>query len=353
MPFLGGALAPVETSQGAIGDPSRQEDLPATSTNLRLVPGHSTASLSESVNDQTKTINTEGLKCKWPGCRSNKTFKRKYEYNRHMKKHTQIVSLPCPVVYCPRQGSRSFYRWDKLFDHLRTGHTEDEICRCLVDGCTAPQMPLSLLRLHARYHDVDINKHPNLATSCDFLKVLRSFSMARKCDLKKCKRWFGADEAGHLQEHLLRHPLEDRCSQSDVIRKMGYDPITTEIICPLCERSFADSVQFVSHLENAHLTTDSAHWLSFKRHVPADSPTATRYIWRGWENKDGPSEDCYCRYCGDYASSQSSKWIDHHLGLLTMSNEITVARARILRLLPTFADHPVFEADMPTVHLAA
>jgi hypothetical protein len=134
---------------------------------------------------------------------------------------------------------------------------------------------------------------------------------------------------------------------------MGYDQITAEIICPLCEISFADSVRFVSHLETAHLTTYSAHRLSFKHHVPADSPTATRHVWRGWENMNGSSEGCYCHYCGDYASSQSSTWIDHHLGLLVVSNEITVARTRILRLLPKFADHPVFEADMPSVHLAA
>ncbi|OCK78369.1 hypothetical protein K432DRAFT_444679 [Lepidopterella palustris CBS 459.81] len=394
--ILGVALAPVQASQRTIGDLSGQEDLPATSTNLRLALGHYASSSSSNmpsetlhtgnsdtswpaasrfgpesashncervrffdnvpggcVNDQTDTTTTEGLKCKWPGCRSNKTFKRKYEYNRHMKKHTRTVSLPCPVVYCPRQGSRSFYRWDKLFDHLRTGHTEDETCRCLVDGCTAPQMPLNLLRLHARYHDVDINKHPNLATSCDFLKILRSFSTARKCDLKKCKRWLSADETGSLQEHLLRHPLDDRRSQSEVIEKMGYDPITAEIVCPLCQQHFTDSVQFAPHLETTHLTTDPAHWLSFKHHVPADSPAAARYIWRGWENKEGASEDCYCRHCGDYASSQSNKWIDHHLGLLAMSNEIRVARPRILRLLPAFADHPVFKADMPTVHRAA
>ena len=298
------------------------------------------------------TTDEEGLKCKWPGCRSSRTFKRKYEYNRHMKKHTRTISLPCPVVYCPRQGSRAFYRWDKLFDHLRTGHTEDEPCKCLVDGCTTTQMPLNLLRLHARHHDIDINKHPNLATSYDFLKVLRSFSMARKCDLKKCKRWIGADGTGYLQQHLRQHSLEDRRSQSDVIKNMGYDPTTAEIICPLCQKHFADSAQFIPHLETTHLATNSYHWLTFKRHVLADSPTTTRYIWRGWENKDGSSEDCYCTFCNNYASSQSSSWIDHHLGLLVMSDDIKAVRARILRLLPEFADHPIFETDMPTVHRA-
>jgi hypothetical protein len=183
MPLLGGGLALTEKPQRVIGSLSMQDYLTPT---------------GESFNDQVEATATEELNCKWPGCRTNKTFKRKYEYSQHIKKHTQIINLPCPIVYCPRQGSRSFFRWDKLFDHRRTGHTEDETSKCIVDGCTAPQMPLNLLRLHARYHDVDINKQPNLVTSCDFLKVLRSFSMAQKCDLKKCKRWFSADEVGYL-----------------------------------------------------------------------------------------------------------------------------------------------------------
>jgi len=211
-------------------------------------------------------------------------------------------------------------------------------------------VPLNLLRLHARYHNIDINKSPNLAASYDFLKVLRSFSMARKCDLKKCKRWFSATETNHLQEHLLSHSLDDRLSQRDIIREMGYDPNTMRIICPICHQNFTNSAQFIPHLETAHLTTNVDHWLSFKRQVPADNPATPQYIWQGWVNKDGASEECFCHYCGNYASSQGNDWIDHHLGLLKVSDEIQTTRANLLRLLPDFAEHPIFKIDVPTVH---
>jgi hypothetical protein len=219
-----------------------------------------------------------------------------------------------------------------------------------VDGCTTAHVPLNLLRLHARYHNIDVNKSPNLAASHDFLKVLRSFSMARKCDLKKCKRWFSAVESDHLQAHLSSHSLDDRLSQRDVIREMGYDPTTLRMICPICDQSFTNSDQFVPHLENKHLTTNVDHWLSFKRKVPTDNPATPQYVWQGWVNKDGASEECFCDYCGNYASSQGNDWIDHHLELLKVSDEIRAARASILRLLPDFADHPIFEIDVPTTH---
>jgi len=303
------------------------------------------ASVGWSVNapkGQLERSNSANRKCNWPGCPSNTVFKRKYEYERHMKKHTKVISIPCPVEYCPRQGSRSFYRSDKLSDHLRTAHTENEKCRCLVEGCTAVHVPLNLLRVHASRHYVDINMPPNLATSHAFLKALGSFRMDRKCDLKKCKRLFSGAETNDLQEHLLKHSLDDRLSQTDVIREMGYDPVTTRIICPLCHQDFTNSAQFVPHLETAHLTTNVDHWLSFKRQIAAEnrfSPQHSQHVWTCW-----PGAPRKCNYCGNNFQ------VKHHLELLKTSNEIRAARASILRLLPTFVDHPIFEIDRPTVH---
>ncbi|KAF2733354.1 hypothetical protein EJ04DRAFT_273291 [Polyplosphaeria fusca] len=211
-------------------------------------------------------------------------------------------------------------------------------------------MPLNILRFHVRNHDVDLNRHPALGASADFLKVLRSFSMARKCDLKKCKRWFGTEDTSSIQQHLLQHSDTDRRAQGEIIKNIGYDPVTADIVCPICDQHFSRFPQFLLHLENHHLTTEAVYWFSFKGDITPDDKSITQYMWRGWHCMDGGSEECYCRHCGDYASSQTNTWIDHHLGFLSMADDIKAARACILRLIPAFEDHPIYEADMPTVH---
>jgi hypothetical protein len=58
---------------------------------------------------------TNRLTCQIHGCRG--TFGRASEYRRHMTKH-QGRSFPCTQLGC----SKSFYRNDKLRDHLRQAH---------------------------------------------------------------------------------------------------------------------------------------------------------------------------------------------------------------------------------------
>jgi len=217
-----------------------------------------------------------------------------------------------------------------------------------VDGCNVTNIPLNLLRLHAHNHSISVSINPDLAASYDFLKGLQWHYGAPKCDLKKCKRWFREAESNCLQEHLLNHPLEDRLAQKDVVSRMGYDPVSARIICPVCQQHLANSAEFVTHLETAHLTTDYDHWLSFKgcmtgKCAPYHLP------WGMWYFRGRKPEERYCQYCGQNASSQKDVLIDHHLGLLKISDEIRAARASILRLLPSFVNHPVFEMDRPSV----
>lgn len=284
-------------------------------------------------------------RCNRLGCRTNTTFKRKADYNRHMRKHTRSVSLSCPVQYCSRQGSRAFYRRDKFREHLEKAHTEDESCHCLVEGCTAGPIPLSILRLHVRGHYFS-----------EFKRALGCGSgFHPKCELKKCKQRFYRTDL--LQAHLLTHPLADRLSQLDVIKQMGLDPNTARIICPICHQNFTNSEEFVPHLEAEHLVTDSDHWLSFRKQVSEYIP-GRKYIH--------PWEKCFirwsfryaavvalCNYCGESAVSQpNSLNIDHHLAFLKASDleEVIAVRAAILRLLPDFQSHPIFETDKRIVH---
>ncbi|GME26667.1 Regulatory protein brlA [Neofusicoccum parvum] len=61
---------------------------------------------------------TKPFNCTVQGCNS-KGFMRKYELERHMKKHNRAQVFPCPVGGCQfSQPTKAFYRRDKLQSHL-------------------------------------------------------------------------------------------------------------------------------------------------------------------------------------------------------------------------------------------
>lgn len=91
------------------------------------------------------------LRCSWSGCQSRVVFKRKYELERHMQKHSTLKPFPCPVVDCVFSGSRAFYRKDKLCAHLRDGHRDEDIGVCPMPPC-GMQLPLLILQEHCRRH---------------------------------------------------------------------------------------------------------------------------------------------------------------------------------------------------------
>jgi hypothetical protein len=71
----------------------------------------------------------EDLRCTYPGCPYTGTFKRKYELQRHEKKHNQLEQQQCLGMGCDKK----FYRLDKLWDHIRASrHT---VFKCPVVDC--------------------------------------------------------------------------------------------------------------------------------------------------------------------------------------------------------------------------
>jgi hypothetical protein len=66
------------------------------------------------------------FRCPYPSC-SAKTFSRESDRKRHMGIHSEMsLRFPCPLTPC----KRSFYRKDKLKDHLRKGHRQYQSCTC-------------------------------------------------------------------------------------------------------------------------------------------------------------------------------------------------------------------------------
>ncbi|KKY24584.1 putative transcription factor c2h2 [Diplodia seriata] len=57
--------------------------------------------------------------CTVTGCNS-KGFMRRYELERHMRKHNRTEVFTCPFGSCPfSRQTKAFYRRDKLQSHLR------------------------------------------------------------------------------------------------------------------------------------------------------------------------------------------------------------------------------------------
>lgn len=95
------------------------------------------ADTTGSTNNPTQQLQTDGnmqreqmpkrFQCDYPGC-SSKGFGRKYELQRHRKKHSRSQLFLCPVAGCRfRQPGNAFYRHDKLGCHMRACHPSVQI----------------------------------------------------------------------------------------------------------------------------------------------------------------------------------------------------------------------------------
>jgi hypothetical protein len=294
--------------------------------------------MHDMLNSSRKPRDGSALKCDFPGCHSRATFNRKYELQRHMKKHERKGTYPCLSIDCDRKGSRSFYRADKLFHHLRTRHGANDTYLCPLFGCLTNPMSFDEIKLHATSHVGVYNSVVGY-----FLRIPAS---QRQCMLKNCLKRL--DILG-MQSHLLGHTMNERMEEAAVIQQMGYDAETVKVICPLCELLLGNHGEFAAHLQSVHLTTDSAHLAEFLEFVAntIDVFVSRRdviwYPWRVWHDP-GTMQSMVCPACGQPASTRRPvDRIDHHLQLLPDQNEVRPYRWDILRLWPDFGAHPVFD----------
>lgn len=93
------------------------------------------------------------LTCDQAGCDYQRTFRGQWELQRHKKnKHTDRKPFWCPVVRCNKGGQTpSFFRSDKLTDHIRKAHRgQDATVICPDVGCATIGLELDLLSVHVR-----------------------------------------------------------------------------------------------------------------------------------------------------------------------------------------------------------
>jgi Zinc finger, C2H2 type len=291
------------------------------------------------LSSSRKSRDSNALKCDFPGCHSRATFKRKYELQRHMKKHERKETYPCPAIDCDRKGSRSFYRVDKFAHHLRTGHGDNDSYLCPLAECLTHPMSFDEIKLHARGHGWKCNS---------IVQTLRRIpARQRQCMLKNCLKKLDIFE---MQSHLLDHTMNERLEEVAVIQQMGYDAETVKVICPLCELLLGNHGEFAAHLQSVHLTTDSAHLAKFQESVANIIPVyefQRDVIWSPWGARHVP-KNTVCPTCGQPASTRVDR-IDHHLQLLPDQNEVRPYRWDIFRLCPNFGTHPVFDDVRPSI----
>ena len=301
--------------------------------------------MHDMLNSNRKPRDSNALKCDFPGCHSRATFKRKYELQRHMKKHERKETFPCPAIDCDRKESRSFYRADKLVHHLGTGHGDNDSYLCPLVGCLTHPMSFDEIKLHARSHGWESNS---------IVETLQRIpARQRQCMLKNCLKKLDIFE---MQSHLLDHTMNERLEEAAVIQQMGYDAETVKVICPWCKLLLRDHGEFTTHLQSVHFTTDSAHLAEFRESVAniisnyyLDDPIWTAQVchWETWsvETRHWDTvKSMLCLTCGQPASARGQlDEIDHHLQLLAKPDEIRPYRWDILRLCPRFGTHPVFD----------
>ncbi|KAF2489797.1 hypothetical protein BU16DRAFT_164602 [Lophium mytilinum] len=313
--------------------------------------------IGESQTKPTKektSPNANAFRCEHPGCGSGRTFKRKYELQRHMKKHTGKRMFSCPVELCDKTGSGAFYRLDKLTNHLKTAHTDDDRWQCYESGCQAGTMSFDLAKVHMDRHDRTMPKYLDNRTRA----FLNAQNTSRQCLFGNCEKWL---PIGEMQEHLRGHTGKERLEQISVLKRMGYDARACDVLCPVCSSKSVDHEAFALHMES-HGAKGNEHAIAFSSYMKSilpegRMPDLPRDSWKVWSISRNTSPDlvrvlehAICPVCssriGKLVTERRAKdsffYVDHYLKALEDCSEIRQVRREILRVYPEFKAHPVF-----------
>lgn len=277
-----------------------------------------------------------------------------------MKKHAPPISFPCPVLGCAYQGSRSFYRADKLKVHLRMSHTDDALCQCPVQGCPNQPLPLDLLIAHANFHD---REHPTVQVLKDCKKNDWGNEDVSKCpigNLQSCGKWL---PMAKLSLHILSHSEEDRLKFRSDAWDAGYDSMTGQPVCSNCSEGFTDAKTFALHIHQEHLLesgSEGAEHFSMFHHALQEH----RSKWsklnlqdRLWDLQRYHFDSAFnCPTCHvPLKSHVRAEWTEcdanraQHLNMHKEDiTDVIQHRRQILKHYPGFANHHIFDDLRPT-----
>jgi hypothetical protein len=198
-----------------------------------------TAPSRPALQQGSTTVAGKSFTCDFEGC-TVKPFKRINELTRHKLKHNPNRKIyPCLAVDCTRVGSKGFYRKDKLKAHMVAAHEPDTPFECDRSTC---RMILS--------RDIMV-----VHTADEKVNAVRGCPMPQcpfRIDLYSSRSTLTLDD---LQSHLRTdHDANRRQNYATLISARGYDPVSMNIICPICmeQPQFSGHIDFYHHFWHAH-----------------------------------------------------------------------------------------------------
>ncbi|KAF2237255.1 hypothetical protein EV356DRAFT_564976 [Viridothelium virens] len=293
------------------------------------------------------------LRCDWPGCRSSRTFSRKYELQRHMKKHATGTRYDCPAVGCDHVGAKAPYRADKLYNHCSVKHDPDTLFKCPLVGCEDKQLVPALFILHVLNHSQYAQSPQHIGSEPSIHHLRVSAQRLLCCPLRDCK--FNHLDIHDGIYHIRSHDYEDRLEGSTLLARRGYNAFSGNIICPICFEESAETKDFAEHLTLKHMTLDPDHLRTWRQTVESlyqhvnvglceyTLPTFRAPAWLPWFHH---GRGLTCPTCGKFEGRHG--YLRHQQSLvIDESDSLKQHAAKILQLLPEFGAHPIFNDLMP------
>ncbi|QDS77350.1 hypothetical protein FKW77_005350 [Venturia effusa] len=277
-------------------------------------------------------------RCPHIKCQHSKTtFERKSDLQRHLLKHGDNT-FSCYAIGCTRRGVKSFHRHDKLREHVRRGHGHDTQYQCPVKDCHWRSLPLSLFILHLQScHEPDLRDGVTGVWG-PLLKV-------NSCPLKPCRK--PLKHTTNLIIHVRKmHSERDRLAQSSAMAAASLDPISGEVICPICAKRFGKWFGAFEHVLLNHLVERDhfQSWTSLlnKAQNNRGQPgfTITYFLENRWLYC---KETITCLDCPKRIESGTDyPVLGAHEAMYITTPELISNREAVLRLFPAFQWHPVF-----------
>lgn len=254
-----------------------------------------------------------------------------------MKKHTGKTKYACPVLGC----QQTFYREDKVQLHIR--QTDNDGDEAFFKSGPWELGPLPPILIPSKYYEMsDWFRFPVSQI------IARMGQSERTCPLNGCP-YLG--DVSSMLGHLRSHKSQELKENEKVLQGLGDSPTTFEIICPLCHTQSGSTYDFQKHFEDTHVRRDARHF-----HLYRDALRSTLEVsgyslydgnpWTGWPTSSPPFQ-VTCPVCEKDIRSHGEPL--HHLELLNDLSNMTVHQLCIvIRFLPGFNDHPVFEKICPS-----
>jgi hypothetical protein len=162
-----------------------------------------------------------------------------------------------------------------------------------------------------------------------------------------------------LYRHLqTKHSHIDRLRFASRVNYEGFDAPTGDFLCPSigCDDLLKTQKDLLRHFTSSHLVTEVDHFQAFLAQIfnrlgPRETdpgPLLASGVWwviRSHERSFSSLENEICEYCFQLVKTGDSR--NHLLGLLVLSSQLEAIKDKILKTIPQFALHPMFDAILP------